>query len=117
MTEPTRALTRHDFEAKIVKRCWEDEAFCKAFSTDPVGVFARHLQIPAVSLPKIVVHEETPGSWHIVLPAKAASAAELSDDELEKVAGGVHPTVVIVSGVAVYFIASGSAIITNENGW
>ena len=63
MTEQATVLTRHDLEAKIVKRCWEDEEFRREFTADPAGVFVKYLQIPAASLPKIVVHEETTGSW------------------------------------------------------
>jgi hypothetical protein len=82
------ALTRHDIEAMIVKRCWEDDAFRKEFSADPVGAAAKYLEVPAASLPHIVVHEEPPGSWYIVLPEKPASGGELSEADLETIAGG-----------------------------
>jgi hypothetical protein len=91
MTE--QALTRHDLQAKIVKRCWEDEAFRKEFTSDPAGAFTRYLDVPAASLPKVLVHEEEPGTWHILLPSKPANASDLSEEELEKVAGGVTPAV------------------------
>jgi hypothetical protein len=86
MTDAT--LTRHDLEAKIVKRCWEDEAFRKEFISDPVGAFVRYLGVPATDLPKIVIHEESAGSWHIVLPTRQAEAGELSEADLEKISGG-----------------------------
>jgi hypothetical protein len=44
--------TRHDLEAKIVKRCWEDEAFRKEFAGDPSGSFVRYLDVPAARLPR-----------------------------------------------------------------
>jgi hypothetical protein len=81
-------LTRHDLEAKIVKHSWEDEAFRKEFIADPAGAFVKYLNVPAETLPKVVVHQEQPGSWHILLPAKPVNAAELSEAELERVAGG-----------------------------
>jgi hypothetical protein len=87
MTEAS-ALSRHDLEAKIVKRCWEDEAFRKEFTADPAGAFLKFLQIPAADLPKIVIHEEEPGFWHVVLPAKPEFANELSEEDLERIAGG-----------------------------
>jgi hypothetical protein len=87
MAEQAPTLTRHDLEAKIVKRCWEDEEFREEFSADPAGAFVRYLGIPAASLPKISVHQEKPGSWHIVLPVKPAHAGELSDQDVERVAG------------------------------
>src|ERR1700689_5543553 len=89
MTEQAPTLTRPALEAKIVKRCWQDEGFCKEFTADPAGAFVRYLEVPAASLPRISVHQEAPGSWHIVLPARPADADELSEAELEKVAGGI----------------------------
>jgi hypothetical protein len=87
MTEQGSTLTRHDLEAKIVTRCWEDEEFRREFTADPVGAFVKYLEVPVASLPKISVHLEEPGSWHIVLPSPPANADELSEEDLEKFAG------------------------------
>jgi hypothetical protein len=121
MSEQAKTFTRHDLEAKIVKRCWENEGFRKEFIADPAGTFTRYLEVPAASLPKILVHAEAPGSWHIVLPAKPANTGELSEADLEKVAGGGTPLAVAsavtwmaVSGVAASAVASISVI---ESGW
>jgi hypothetical protein len=95
MAEAGSTLSRHDLEAKIVKRCWEDEAFCKEFTADPAAAFVKYLAVPAASLPRISVHQEEPGSWHIVLPPKPANAAELTEVDLEKVAGGLSEVVII----------------------
>jgi predicted PhzF superfamily epimerase YddE/YHI9 len=83
-----QGLTRHDLEAKIVKRSWENEGFRKEFSSNPVGTAAKYLKVPEAELPKIVVHEESAGTWHIVIPVKPANAKELSEADLEMVAGG-----------------------------
>jgi hypothetical protein len=88
MAEAGSTPSRHDLEAKIVKRCWEDEAFRKEFTADPGGAFVKYLEVPATSLPRIFVHQEEPGSWHIVLAGKPPNANELSEADLEKVAGG-----------------------------
>jgi hypothetical protein len=77
-----------ELEAKIVKRCWEDAAFRKEFTADPAAAFVKYLAVPVASLPRISVHQEEPGSWHIVLPARPANAAELTEVDLERVAGG-----------------------------
>jgi hypothetical protein len=98
MTEHATTLMRHELEAKIVKRCWIDEGFYKEFTANPMGAAVKHLQVPAASLPKIVVHQEAPGTWHIILPAKPPGANELSEKDLEKVAGG--------TGVDVWLTAS-----------
>jgi hypothetical protein len=118
-------LTRHDLEAKIVKHSWEDEAFRKEFIADPASAFVRYLEIPAEGLPKIAVHQEEPGSWHIVLPQAPTNARELSEEELERVAGGftpIAPTISILATAAVggSFLGStitASAIVSVDKGW
>jgi hypothetical protein len=87
MTEQTPSLSRHDLEAKIVKRCWEDEGFRAEFTADPAGAFVKYLEVPAERLPKIAVHEEGAGTWHIVLPPPPRNIGELSEQDLETVAG------------------------------
>jgi hypothetical protein len=87
MAEQEQTLTRHDLEAKIVKRCWEDEAFRAELTADPAGAFVKYLQVPAASLPRISFYQEELGSWHIVLPVKPPNAGELSEEDLERVAG------------------------------
>jgi hypothetical protein len=124
MAEAAPALSRHDLEAKIVKRSWEDEAFRKEFTSDPTGTAAKYLKVPAAELPKIVVHQERAGSWHIVLPQKPANVNQLSEQDLEKVAGGVLiqnlvniltiPITIAVSGGG----AASAVVSTKENhGW
>ncbi|MGE0043630.1 MAG: NHLP leader peptide family RiPP precursor [Vicinamibacterales bacterium] len=89
MSEDTPTpMTRHDLETLIVKRCWENEAFHQEFVADPAACFVKYLNVPRANVPAITVHDEAPGTWHIVIPAKPTTAGELSDEELEKVAGG-----------------------------
>jgi hypothetical protein len=107
MTEQAPVLTRHDLEAKIVKRCWQDEGFRKEFTADPARAFVKYLEVPAASLPHISVHQEDPGSWHIVLPAKPAEPGELSEQDLEKVAGGTTPASLVSATLSL--IATGAA--------
>jgi hypothetical protein len=123
VTERTPVFSRHDLEAKIVKRCWEDEGFRKEFTANPSGAFVKYLEVPATSLPKIVVHEDTAGSWHIVLPSRPANASELSEQDLETVAGGdvlPMPTPVKVSWVIATVATaglSGAASLEGAQGW
>ena len=116
MSEQAPTLTRHDVEAKIVKRCWEDEAFHKEFTADPVATAVKYLEVPAANLPNIVIHEEPAGSWHIVLPAKPAAAGELSDEDLEKVAGGLTPFLAPVAMVSLIVTVLGT-IEGKRAGW
>jgi hypothetical protein len=116
MTGQPLALTRHDLEAKIVKRCWQDEEFRKEFTADPAGAFVNYLRIPAASLPKVSVHLEEPGSWHIVLPVKPASQGEFSERELEMVAGGASTFGCVSMATAIFATMLASALGPDE-GW
>lgn len=95
MTEPTTALTRHELEAKIVEKAWADGSFRAELIADPAGTFEKYSGIPAAQLPRIVIHAETAGEWHIVLPAKRDGGGALSDDELESIAGGAFQTTAV----------------------
>jgi hypothetical protein len=123
MAEQVPTVTRHDLEAKIVERSWEDEGFRREFIADPAGVFVKYLNVSPASLPKFFVHQEEPGSWHIVLPAKPANTAELSEEDLEKVAGGGTPVAVtILTMVGATLSAASvsvaySAFDTLDKGW
>jgi hypothetical protein len=101
-----QVFTRHDLEAKIVRRSWEDEGFRMELTSNPSSAFAKYLNVPAANLPRISVHKEERGSWHMVLPAKPGNPSALSEQELEKVAGGVTPAVSLVVTLVTYAAAS-----------
>jgi hypothetical protein len=112
--------TRHDLEAKIVRRCWQDEEFRKDFTADPTATFVKYLHVPAANLPKIAVHHEEPGSWHIVLPQRPLNVNELSEQDLEKIAGGTTISILIsvsVAASAVVTSVATSAAATVNQGW
>jgi hypothetical protein len=51
MADEAPPLTRDDIEAKIVERCWQDEAFRQEFTADPAGTAVKYLEVPAASSP------------------------------------------------------------------
>ncbi|MGE4068056.1 MAG: nitrile hydratase, partial [Vicinamibacterales bacterium] len=67
----------------------------------PAACFVKYLNVPREHVPPITVHDEAPGTWHIVIPARPAAAGELSDEELEKVAGGTDISVTVVTMLSV----------------
>src|SRR5262245_34874895 len=97
-TKPAAPLTRRDIEAKIIALAWQDDDFRRKFVADPKGQFEQRLgtKLP-VSL-KMMVHEENENSLHFVIPTKPKAVAELSDEELEKVAGGTD----IITSIAIF---------------
>jgi len=64
------------------------------------------------------VHEEDANSLHFVIPMKPqANLEELSDEELEKVAGGTDIGVTISISVAVALSIAGGVLIQADGGW
>ena len=81
MTEQKNAL------ARLFAACWKDEALKARFMADPKAVMQEFdLEVPVGIDVKVV--ENADDCVHITLPAPPAASGELSDDDLEKAAGG-----------------------------
>ena len=69
---------------KVIAKAWADEGFKARLLADPAAVLAAEgLQTPAGVTLKVL--ENTAGVFNLVLPARPA---ELSDSDLDQVAGG-----------------------------
>ena len=71
---------------------------------------------------KVVAHAEDDKTIHFVIPPKPANTDELSDEDLEKVAGGIDLITGIAIGVAAVIglsIAAGgaNAVTRSSQGW
>ena len=93
-------MSRQEMEALIVQRAWKDDAFREEFVADPKATIEKYSgqKLPAEF--KIVALAEDDKTIHFVIPPKPANTDELSDEDLEKVAGGVDLITGIVIGVA-----------------
>ena len=81
MTEPKNVL------AQLFAECWKDEALKARLMADPKAVLKEHgLDVPVGIDVKVV--ENADDCVHITLPAPPAASDELSDDDLDKAAGG-----------------------------
>ena len=70
----------------IIETAWKDPAFKAKLLADPRSALQQlDLNLPADL--NIQVHEETPKTVHLVLP-QDPSRTELSDEDLDAVAGG-----------------------------
>jgi hypothetical protein len=82
--------TRREFELQLIEKAWKDDAFRQALVSDPRGAVEKELggQLPAGLQVKVVA--ESADTFYLVLPANPdrAPAGELTDQQLEAVAGG-----------------------------
>ena len=73
--------------AALFAACWKDEALKARFMADPKAVLAEHgIDVPANIDVNVV--ENSDNTVHITMPAGPTGAGELSDVELNNVAGG-----------------------------
>ncbi|MGH3144944.1 MAG: NHLP leader peptide family RiPP precursor [Rubrobacter sp.] len=89
MTEASSG--REEMERRIVQRSLEDDAFRQQLLDDPKGTVEQELGTPLPEGVQIQAVEETADTVFLVLPHASragASGAQLSDSELEAVAGG-----------------------------
>lgn len=115
-------LTYKELSDAITVHALKDPAFRKELLADPVATFEKYSGQSIDS--KIFVHENSPTETHFVLPP-AISMDELSDADLEKVAGGeVAITVALIGGGATVWgaaVGSGIAVANDQTrsrgGW
>lgn len=73
--------------------CWKDEALKQQFIENPKSVLAEfNVDVPEETT--VHVHENSENTIHITMPVAPDNHLDLSDDELENVAGGLKPIAV-----------------------
>jgi len=101
-------------ETLIIEHAWKDPAFKKEFTSDPKGTIEKY---SGQKLPKdisILVHEEDAHTMHLTLPAPPPNLAELSDEELERVAGGTDVVITAAIISAISAVVSASISVAND---
>jgi hypothetical protein len=83
------AVTRGQLMDKIVEQAESNPDYYNQLMKDPRALMSRQLGTAIPSNVNIKVIEETADTYYVVLPYKAKEGAELSDSDLEKVAGGI----------------------------
>ncbi|MFB2982831.1 NHLP leader peptide family RiPP precursor [Microseira sp. BLCC-F43] len=90
MNAPTS--TRQEIEERIIAKSWQDDAFKQEILNNPKAVLSREIGQPLPEDVEIRVVEETPNIVYLVLPMKPITPeddAEISEAELDAVAGGI----------------------------
>ena len=80
-------MTRNELEAKLVAHAWQEEAIKQELISNPRAAIEREFGQQVPESINIRVLEETGNTIYVVLPKKP-SIDELSDEQLEAVAGG-----------------------------
>jgi hypothetical protein len=86
MEMPT--TNRRAVETQLIEKCWKDPGFKKRVLSDPTGMLEQHTGQKLPAGLKIVVHEEDASTLHFTIPLPPTKMSELSDAQLENVAGG-----------------------------
>ena len=112
MTEQTFPRTRQDIEAHMIAQAWKDEAYKQELLSNSKAVIEREFGVQLPAVVNVHVMEEDSTNLYLVLPARPnLSNAELSDEQLEAVAGGIGPLAVagiVAGGVAVVGMVHGA---------
>ena len=108
---------RATINTEVARAAWNDDAFRRSLVADPKAVIAKRLGQPLPAGITVTVHEESPTHFHLVIPTKPDQNTELSDEELEQVAGGASPaalTILPAFGILTAFAAPGIAMSVNN---
>jgi hypothetical protein len=91
--------SRLGIQSTLIAKCWTDEEFKQELLSDPKAVIERELGTELADSVQIQVLEETPTTFYLSIPVKPSAGVEgeLSDEELEAVAGGSWKKKVIKS--------------------
>jgi hypothetical protein len=85
---PALPTSRDDIERQVAERAAHDPEFRRALIADPSGALKRELGVEVPESVTFTVLEESPTQVYLVLPQGVESGYRLSDEDLEKAAGG-----------------------------
>jgi len=107
-------MGRHELETLIIEQAWKNPAFKKEFVADPKGTIEKYSGQKLPENVKIFVHEEDANTMHMTIPQAPQNLSELSDADLERVAGGTDVTITAAVITLVSGLVSAAASIAND---
>ena len=91
---------RAELEQKLVEKAWEDETFKQELINNPKAVINRETRQQLPEELEIVVLQETANKAYLIFPenpAQTGTQVELSEKDLERIAGGVDVCLIVTS--------------------
>jgi hypothetical protein len=114
------STTKRDLEVALIEKCWKDPEFKKQILADPKGMLERHVGKKLPADLKVFIHEENAEALHFSLPPVPTNMTELSDQDLDKVAGGTEIVLALTVGYSIALTIGGvvgGGIATAQHGW
>ncbi|MBO3458659.1 NHLP leader peptide family RiPP precursor [Aetokthonos hydrillicola Thurmond2011] len=108
MSEQNQPKTRREIEAHIIAQAWKDNAYKQELLNNSKTVVEKEFGVQIPEEIKVQVLEENPTNLYFVLPMRPEiPGQELSDEQLEAIAGGVDLTTpkisaAVLSGTIAY---------------
>jgi len=112
-TSAAPVATRQQLETALIEKCWKDPEFKQRVVGDPKGMLERHTGQQLPPHIKIFIHEEDANTLHFSIPPAPGNLAELSDEDLERVAGGTDVVLTFAAIVTIAATAAGTALTVN----
>ncbi|HEX5850166.1 MAG TPA: NHLP leader peptide family RiPP precursor [Rubrobacter sp.] len=79
---------RQEMERRLIEKSLEDESFRQRLIEDPKGTVEQELGARLPEQVRVEAMEETADTIYLVLPSTSMAGVELSEQQLESVAGG-----------------------------
>jgi hypothetical protein len=111
---------RRQLEAALITKCWKDADFRQKVVSDPKGMLEQHIGQKLPPQVKIFIHQEDTDTVHFSIPPAPADLTELSDAELESVAGGTDVFTTLAVCLTAALTVAGTIAggrVTVEHGW
>jgi hypothetical protein len=108
----TELSPRNQLRTALIEKCWKDPEFRTQVIADPKNVYEKATGNKLPENINIVIHEEDANTIHFSIPPAPEHLTELSDEDLERVAGGtevVGSISLVMTLVTTTVVASGAA--------
>jgi hypothetical protein len=86
--DPRQLGTRREMENQVIEKVWSDPGFRRDLVADPKAALAKTLGVELPASVKVTVLEESDNQYYVVVPQKPVDRGELSEKELQTIAGG-----------------------------